>query len=460
MKSKKLILFLITALLVLSSINGVFGFMEAEDLHRIGGSNRFQTASEVSKSHWDTATHVVIARSDDYADALAATSLSAELNAPLLLTATNQLNRDTAKEIQRLQPENAIVLGGENVISDKIIQELEEMGLKTERIYGENRYETGVEIATYLANIQGVEKIEEAFLVLGTDFPDALSIAPVAARNGVPIFLSDGSTIHPAVETFMDTYGTEKITAIGGENTISPNIVEDRGYNRISGANRYLTALEVAKTFETENKEVLVSTGLNFPDALSAGVLGALTDQNIILVNNRALSTELRDYLSNRSLMVIGGNNVVPTELFVEPEPFKEEEPEPPKEEVVGEKNTTLTPEDVKRLKDYSYQFTVEGLPPRLVTKIGSSAGIGVADMTVKNKHLFQYEFILSDQTAYTHPSGPFAIRGVAIKYESGQRYEADAEFYISKTLSWDTGESVVRSPIPTVIMSSWRKVQ
>lgn len=143
------------------------------------------------------------------------------------------------------------------------------------------------------------------------------------------------------------------------------------------------------------------------------------------------------------------------------PEPPKEEpKPEPPKEEVVGEKTTTLTSSDVQRLKDYGYLFDPSTLPAGLVEEIGSREDEGVAEFLVKHKKLFHYEFIVANKTAYRHPTGAYAIRGVAIKYEDGQRYEADAEFYIKKVLSWDTGESVVSSPRPTELISNWKKVQ
>jgi len=300
--------------------------MDNKEISRIFGDNRYKTAIEISKSHWDTSEYVVLSRADEYADALAGTNLAVALEAPLLLTQTSRLNQDTLIEIKRLDTKKVMLLGGESAISENVENALHDEGIKTERIAGPNRYETSIAIAEYVADFRGESSIEKAFLVSGVNFPDALSIAPEAARKGYPILLTNGQRFHQTVENFINEYNVSEITAIGGPSVVNESITEDLGHQRIYGSNRYLSALAVAKAFETGGNSVLVATGLNFPDALSAGVLGALTDQNIILVNARRLSPELETYLSDMELVVIGGENVVPTELFQSPESEDEED--------------------------------------------------------------------------------------------------------------------------------------
>lgn len=91
---------------------------------RVSGPDRFNTAIQVSKEGWETSNTVIIARSDDYADALAATPLAYQLDAPILLTSTTSLNADTKAEIKRLKAKKVIILGGTGAISDKVQKEI------------------------------------------------------------------------------------------------------------------------------------------------------------------------------------------------------------------------------------------------------------------------------------------------------------------------------------------------
>src|SRR5690625_6232634 len=54
-------------------------FISDESVSRIKGDSRFGTAVEISKSGWQTADTVILARNDDYADALAGVPLAHKL---------------------------------------------------------------------------------------------------------------------------------------------------------------------------------------------------------------------------------------------------------------------------------------------------------------------------------------------------------------------------------------------
>ncbi|HBI55793.1 MAG TPA: hypothetical protein DDY38_03070, partial [Firmicutes bacterium] len=70
------------------------------------------------KQGWpDGAQTVVLARGDDYADALAGVPLAYQLNAPILLTHTNRLITSTKDEIIRLGANKVIILGGTGAVS-------------------------------------------------------------------------------------------------------------------------------------------------------------------------------------------------------------------------------------------------------------------------------------------------------------------------------------------------------
>lgn len=61
-------------------------------VERFAGTDRITTAVAVSARERDTAQTVVLARFDDYADALAGGPLAVHLDAPLLLTTSDGLS--------------------------------------------------------------------------------------------------------------------------------------------------------------------------------------------------------------------------------------------------------------------------------------------------------------------------------------------------------------------------------
>ena len=59
---------------------------EPTGVDRISDANRYLTAIEISKEGWTKSDTVVLARGDNYADALAGVPYAHQLNAPILLT--------------------------------------------------------------------------------------------------------------------------------------------------------------------------------------------------------------------------------------------------------------------------------------------------------------------------------------------------------------------------------------
>ncbi|MBS5776457.1 cell wall-binding repeat-containing protein, partial [Finegoldia magna] len=141
-------------------INVKTGFTDDEDQpsekpqpteeNRISGRNRIDTAIEVSKKYYEKANTVIIARSDEYPDSLTASPLAKKLNAPILLTSKNELEKTVKAEIKRLKATNIIIVGGVNSISTKVEKELRQYDKEIERIAGHSRYETSAAIAERL----------------------------------------------------------------------------------------------------------------------------------------------------------------------------------------------------------------------------------------------------------------------------------------------------------------------
>ena len=97
-------------------------------------------------------------------------------------------------------------------------------------------------------------------------------------------------------------------------NNVSINLIPSE---RISGPSRYETAIEIFnKGWETADTVVLV-TGENYPDALSATPLAAKYDAPILLARNASLKyqAELSNVLKNKgvkNVIIIGSEGVIP----------------------------------------------------------------------------------------------------------------------------------------------------
>ncbi|WP_223701274.1 cell wall-binding repeat-containing protein [Sutcliffiella deserti] len=280
---------------------------------RISGDNRYATAVKVSREGWDKANVAVIARGDDFPDALAGTPLAYQLNAPILLTRSNELVEETKKELQRLGVKKIVMLGGPNAINTGVETSLRNLGLEVERIAGTNRYET----AKLIANKMGTS-FSTVVVANGKGFADALAIAPYAARNGIPILLSEKSNI-PGPTTTLLANATNTIV-VGGREMLADNLLKGMPKPvRIFGANRYETAYKIGTEFNFSASTGLVVNGTGFADALTGSVLAAKRNAPLLLVKPDQIPAETSRLVKEKDfglISVLGGDEAIRNEVI------------------------------------------------------------------------------------------------------------------------------------------------
>ena len=289
------------------------GYYIEDKVTRIAGDRRQDTAIEVSQLGWLNSEYVILARSDDFADALSGTTLSYQLDAPILLTRSHQLYEPTLNEIKRLNAEKVIILGGDVAISDDVYEELIRSGLEVERIAGSNRVETSVKIAERLGT-----SFEKAIVVNGYDFPDALSSATYAAKNGLPILLTLQDRLSGGTGKAIETMGIQETLVVGGTIAVSEATLNELpNPKRIYGDDRYKTNIEMIKHNESDVQHLYVVTGREFADALTGASLAAKRDSNILLTYER-IPNHMEDFIiksSYSSLTLIGGKVAIPYDV-------------------------------------------------------------------------------------------------------------------------------------------------
>ena len=277
-------------------------------LTRLSGADRFGTANAIANSEYpavESAQGVVLARADDFPDALAGSALAVKLNAPLLLTQSGTLGY-TVIEIERvLTPGKTVtVLGGTDAISKQLVLDLESAGYDVQRLSGLDRYATAAAIAG------AIDAPTAILLADGTGFADALSAGAAAGHVGGVVLLTDGASIPAETATYLGAHPGVPVFAVGG-----PAASAAPTATRIVGADRFATSVAVAKQFFTAPTKAGLANGQTFPDALAGDVENGRLGAPMLLVGSTTLPASVRAYLSGAatitSLNVYGGTSAV-----------------------------------------------------------------------------------------------------------------------------------------------------
>ena len=270
---------------------------------RVAGADRIQTSVEVSKKYYESAETVIIANYEKFADSLSASALSKALKAPILLVKKDQLDSVVAQEIKRLGAKNVVVIGGEQSV-DEAKNSLSKYNVQT--IAGSDRYETSAKIAQEIIKRTGTT---QAVIASGETFADALTVAPLANKNNMPILLVQPNNIPKATQEVLKQI--EEVIIVGGEKTISKE-VENKLPNptRIAGANRYETAKKIYEYGFKDRVEVNIANGTTAADSL---VIGSI-DCPILLAEANEIPEATKQAIEEskfEKVNVFGGENSV-----------------------------------------------------------------------------------------------------------------------------------------------------
>jgi lactocepin len=227
-----------------------------------------------------------------------AAPLAARAGGPLLLVG-DALTPELARELERLGARNAVIVGGPGAVPVTVAEAVAAEGITVRRLAGANRFETAAAIARDLG-----ASAEEVIVASGERFPDALSIAPVAASQGLPILLTAAATLPAASAQALTDLGVQRTIVVGGRAAIS-RLVADAlpAPTRVAGPERYATSAAVAAFAVRRGadlSQVGIATGRAFPDALAAGPVasvgyGGAAGGGVVLLVDGADATGARD---------------------------------------------------------------------------------------------------------------------------------------------------------------------
>ena len=297
---------------------------------RLSGGSRLETATRVSRDAFPSdgsAGAVLLARSDAFADALAAASLAFLEDAPVLLTDSAEVSAGVLEEITRALGGAGTVylLGGEVAIAPSVAEALAAAGHDVHRIAGDDRIDTAVQIAQFLIDA-GVE-VDQVVLASAAGFADALAGAAFAAEGGAPVLLTAADALDPRVAALLQQLGDVEVLVAGGELAVSDVVVGQVAamgleVQRLSGPDRFATSAAVAEALFDDAHTVVVATGANFPDALAGAAHAGRLHAPVLLVGD-VLPPAVAEYLRARAgqidvVYILGGGNAVSQDVMDE----------------------------------------------------------------------------------------------------------------------------------------------
>ncbi|HSP74652.1 MAG TPA: cell wall-binding repeat-containing protein, partial [Cryobacterium sp.] len=259
-------------------------------VERLSGPDRFSTSAAISAASFDPGVPVAyIASGANFPDALSAAPVAGKNGGPVLLVTAEGIPTPVEEELKRLKPARIVVLGGLNAISSSVEKALKDpkFGAAVTRTAGPDRFATSAAISQ-AAFTSGVSV---AYVANGYNFPDALSAAPVAGKNGAPVLLMTTDGIPATIQDELTRLKPDRIVVLGGVHAISDTAqtllkkFTAGTVTRLSGADRFATSAAISEAnFAAGAPVVYVANAHNFPDALSGAPVAGLKSAPVLLV--------------------------------------------------------------------------------------------------------------------------------------------------------------------------------
>lgn len=294
--------------------------MKVNVVERIEGENRYETSLEVSKKAFTKSEKVYLVSGEKFPDALSAASLTAEGDGPIVLVNDKTIDKVLA-EVDRLNAKEIVLVGGGAISAsnkNKVKEFAKSHSSTVSEIAGKDRYDTTVKVANKtIAKLGNKGKV---IIADGRNYPDAVSIAPYASKEGIPVLLVNGNKVSKEVKDFLAKNNIKEAIIVGGNAAVGKEVEKlFKKVVRIAGANRYETSVKIAEKFFANTDGIFMASGEAFADSLSVSYYAAQKNTPVVLTKSNRLHDNTRKYMENnknKNYYVIGGENAVSSNLF------------------------------------------------------------------------------------------------------------------------------------------------
>jgi hypothetical protein len=208
---------------------------------RISGTDRYATALQIAHAMGDPA-HAVVARGDDFADALSAGPLAADLfgtgsgagyvPAAIVLSDGKTLDADTKAYLHGRfvgsSGQSVVAVGGGAAQALSTVPGFDGTGAhrNSGQLTGSDRYETARKVADVF---EAADPGAPVGVATGTAYPDALTGGALMASIGGPLLLTDPKAASDAMTSALRQRAgaTSGVFVFGGENAVARAVFAD-----------------------------------------------------------------------------------------------------------------------------------------------------------------------------------------------------------------------------------------
>lgn len=211
--------------------------LDREAVGRITAPDRYALSVAVAEAMEDSGVaverplvslgdHPVAGR--EWPDALAASSLGAAQQAPVLLVRPDAVPATVRRFLTERAVQEVRLTGGPEAVAPAVEDDLERRGLPVRRLAGATRYETALAVADELLS-DTEATTETVHVATGRNFPDAVTAGPALAVGGSMLVLVDGQLGPP--DSVLDWLrarapGIARLHGIGGPDAVSGPVLD------------------------------------------------------------------------------------------------------------------------------------------------------------------------------------------------------------------------------------------
>lgn len=337
---------ILTSIFLLLSTSASFADI---NVSRIAGNNRYDTAVKVNDEfiEYSSTNTAIISSGSDFRTSLYASYMASGFKAPLYLNTKHGMTTQVLNKLKEKKVTNVYIVGGYDLLDKSIDNTLLSKGIKFTRIYDQTKYDKWTKtnfvdkipyqvdnvLFTYFHPNVPRGDIGSCILINDRKFPDMLSVIPLTAQlakedttgmydyrgfdstDGFKLIIGGPSTVSGYIKTYMgnDAPGLNDNTWEDAEEGTP------RYYTgRISGENRYQTAVEIAKTYNPllgyDLNTIVLVNGENYPDALTSGIAAVSSKAAILLTEPNKLNSDTKSFIQDNGIenvIIIGGEKSV-----------------------------------------------------------------------------------------------------------------------------------------------------
>ena len=205
-------------------------------VRRVGGANRYETAALIATTppvSYVRESTAIVARGDQYTDALVSGPVSYRGQLPILLTPPTGMAPATQKALNQLGIAEVIIAGGPEAVSDAVAEQLRDArgndSVATTRVAGADRHATAVAMAKFATDELGFPRLH-VDLARGDVAVDALAGGPHTGRLGGYILLTSSSgQLGTVTRDFLrqQSITLESGHVFGGPAAVAPQVVAE-----------------------------------------------------------------------------------------------------------------------------------------------------------------------------------------------------------------------------------------